>query len=54
MKGKLLLKVGNTVEGEAQLSRARNLRKEIVPDDKRTADQLSYEDFDKEVYYYSR
>jgi len=54
MQGKLLNKMGNTVEGKAQLSRAMDLRKEIVPDDKRPADQLSYEDFDKEVYYYSR
>ena len=46
--------MGNMVEGERQLTRAMGLRKEIVPDDKRTADQLTLEDFDEEVYYYSR
>ncbi len=54
MKGKVLNGMGNTVEGDAQLAHARELRKEIVPDDERTADQLSFGDFDKEVYYYSR
>ncbi|KAK0622079.1 hypothetical protein B0T17DRAFT_509362 [Bombardia bombarda] len=54
MKGNLLKRLGNTIEGEALLAQAMQLRSEIVPDDKRTADQLSDVDFDKEVYYYSR
>lgn len=54
MTGRLLKKLGNVVEGEAQLERAMILRKEIVPNDNRTEDELAYQDFDDEVWYYSR
>ena len=54
MKSRLLRKLCNLVEGEAQLERAMKLRKELVPDDKRTEDELGYQDFDNEVWYYSR
>lgn len=54
MKGMLLKNMGNDVEGDAQLQRAMTLRKEIVPDDHRSWNQLDNEDFDKVVYYYSR
>lgn len=54
MKGNLLTKMGNTVEGNAQIERAMEIRRELVPDDGRTSDQLTDEDFDKVVYYYSR
>ena len=54
MLGRLQKGMGNVVEGEAQLERAMKLRKEIVPGDKRTEEELSYQDFDNEVWYYSR
>jgi len=54
MKGRLLKVMGNTVEGDAQLARAMELRREIVPDDRRTVDQLTDHDFDELVWYYSR
>ena len=46
--------MSNEVEGDAQLMKAMKLRREIVPDDCRTWNQLNDEDFDKVVYYYSR
>jgi hypothetical protein len=54
MRGRLLKSLGNEVEGKALLKRAMDLRREIVPEDLRTEDQLTDEDFDKAVYYYSR
>ena len=54
MKGKLLKDMGNDTEAEAQLDRAMRLRKELVPGDHRTRDQLTNMDFDRLVYYYSR
>lgn len=54
MKGRLLKSMSNDVEGDAQLTKAIKLRKEVVPNDRRTWDQLDDEDFDKVVYYYSR
>jgi len=54
MKGRLLIAMGNIVEGDAQLKRAMELRREIVPDDHRTVDQLTDQDFDELVWYYSR
>lgn len=54
MKGRLLNKIGNVVEGNAQIERAMEIRRKIVPNDKRTKDQLTDEDFDSVVYYYSR
>jgi hypothetical protein len=54
MMGRLLKAIGNIVEGDAQLKRAMELRREIVPDDHRTVDQLTDQDFDKLVWYYSR
>jgi hypothetical protein len=54
MKGRLLKAMENIVEGDAQLTRAMELRREIVPDDHRTVDQLTDQDFDELVWYYSR
>lgn len=53
-KGRLLKAMGNIAEGNAQLTRAMELRREIVPDDLRTEDQLTDQDFDELVWYYSR
>lgn len=54
MKGRLLKKMGSGVEGRAELDQAMRLRKEILPDDDRSEEQLSNYDFDIVVYYYSR
>lgn len=54
MKGRLLKQMGNGVEGDAQLDQAMRLRKEILPYDDRSEEQLSDYDFDVMVYYYSR
>ncbi|KAL8939352.1 MAG: hypothetical protein Q9211_002782 [Gyalolechia sp. 1 TL-2023] len=53
-KGRLLKAMGNVVEGGAQLTRAMEIRREIVPNDHRTVDQLTDQDFDELVWYYSR
>jgi len=54
MKGRLLKAMGDIIEGDAQLKRAMELRREIVPHDHRTVDQLKNQDFDELVWYYSR
>ena len=46
--------MGNEVEGNAQLDRAMQLRKKIVPGDPRKEEHLSDEHFDELVYYLSR
>ncbi|KAL9030920.1 MAG: hypothetical protein Q9196_000994 [Gyalolechia fulgens] len=53
-KGRLLKAMGNVVEGGAQLTRAMEIRREIVPNDHRTVGQLTDQEFDELVWYYSR
>lgn len=52
--GRLLRFLESNVEGELFLETAMRLRKELVPDDNRTEEQLLDRDFDVLVYYFSR
>jgi hypothetical protein len=54
MKGRLLKAMVSIVEGDAHLTRAIGLRREIGPDDHRTVNQLTDQEFDELVWYYSR
>lgn len=46
--------MGNAVEGNLLLDKAMQLRKELVPNDHRSEEQLVDNDFDILVYYFSR
>lgn len=53
-KGKLLLDLGNEIEGKAQLARAMDFRRQIDPKDKREEEDLVDKDWDELVWFYSR
>ncbi|KAK0616467.1 hypothetical protein B0T14DRAFT_568067 [Immersiella caudata] len=53
-KEKVARSDGNAAEGDAFIKRAMEIRKEVVPNDKRLEEQLTYADWDNVVFYYSR